>query len=193
MIKLRTYTVLTYSVIFGLIAIGLTRVLFPTPFGVPNLGSTAVVLAAVLCPWPVGPIVAIIKGIAVSAWTGVWYIEFPGGLGDAIMAVFAHRLCKQMKAEYAVIGGQLSRFIFTSGSVALFVATQLTLGMPTVQLAALQNLGRNAGFLSYFAVAFTAITYPTVLLSVTANLVVSVVALLILQKRFPTVLKRLSS
>ncbi len=190
---MRTYNVLTCSVIFGLIAIGLTRVLFLTPFGNPNLGSTAVVLAAVLCPWPVGPIVGIIKGIAASAWTGAWYVEFPSGLGDAIMAVFAYRLSKQMKAVYAVIGGQLSRFIFSSAMVALFVATQLTLGMPTVQLAALQSLGRNAGFLSYFAVAFSAWTYPILTLSVPANLLVSVVALIILQKRFPTVLKRLHS
>jgi hypothetical protein len=113
--------------------------------------------------------VGIIKGTAVSIWTGVWYVEFPAGIGDVIIAAFAYLLCKKMTSEYAVIGGQLSRFIFTSGLVALFVATEVTIGMPTVQLAAFQSLGGSADFLSYFAVAFTEITYPPSLLSVIAN------------------------
>ncbi len=191
--------ILVYSVVFGALALVMTPVIVPLPFGNPNLGSTPVIVAAVLCPWPVGFIVGIIKGIGASLWSGIWYTELPAGVGDALMAAFAYRLSKKIKAEYAVVAGQLSRYIFTSGAVALFMALMLVSGAATpdmtvafsgisqrlsASMPVLSFLTENPGFLAFFAMIWITVTYPSVTLSIIANTVVALLAVIILKRKF---------
>jgi hypothetical protein len=195
--------IITYSVIFSILAIILTKLFIPLFIGNPNLGSTPVVLAAVLCPWPVGIIVGIIKGIGASLWTGKWYVEFPAGVGDALMAAFTYRLSKKIKAEYAVVTGQISRYIFTSGMVALFIALMITSrwATPTINtlfsvlsqrlsnsLPALSFLTNNPGFLASFAIAWIDTSFPAVTLSIIANAIVAFVIIKILGKRLSSLI-----
>ncbi|KYK31428.1 MAG: hypothetical protein AYK19_03965 [Theionarchaea archaeon DG-70-1] len=190
--------IIAYSGIFGALAIVMTRLVVPLHFGNPNLGSTPVIVAAVVCPWPVGFIVGIIKGIGVSLWTGVWYIELPAGVGDALMAAFAYKLSKKIKAEYAVVAGQFSRYIFTSGMIALFIALMLASGGATPDITAvftslsqrlsesmpaLAFLSENPGFFAFFAIIWIAISFPAVTLSIIANVIVAFVVVKVLGRR----------
>ncbi|MHA1594325.1 MAG: hypothetical protein ACTSXJ_05135 [Candidatus Baldrarchaeia archaeon] len=127
------------AAIFGALAILFTRVFVPLPFGNPNLGSTPVTLAAVFCPLSVGMLTGIIKGIGASIWTGQAFIEMPAGIGDAMMAAFIYslkrsRIVKQSKlpdnVKLAICAtlGQLSRYIFTSGMIALYIGLAASYG-----------------------------------------------------------------
>lgn len=197
--------IIMYSVIFGVLAIILTKLFVPLFIGNPNLGSTPVVLAAVLCPWPVGIIVGIIKGIGASIWTGKWYVEFPAGVGDALMAAFTYRLSRTFKAEHAVVAGQLSRYICTSGAVALFIALMVTSGWTspvinalfsslsqrlTESLPALSFLAENPGFLASFAIVWIDTSFPAVTLSIVANAIVAFVIIKILGKRLSSLISK---
>jgi len=197
--------IIMYSVIFGVLAIILTKLFVPLFIGNPNLGSTPVVLAAVLCPWPVGIIVGIIKGIGASIWTGKWYVEFPAGVGDALMAAFTYRLSRKIKAEYAVVVGQLSRYIFTSGAVALFIASMVTSGWASSiinalfsslsqrlieSLPALAFLAENPGFLASFAIVWIDTSFPAVTLSIVANAIVAFVIIKILGKKLSSLINK---
>lgn len=203
LMKLRgnsTYSkTLVYSAVFGALAIVLARLVVPLPFGNPNLGSTPVIVAAVLCPWPVGFIVGIIKGIGASLWTGVWYVELPAGVGDALMAALAYKLSKKIKAEYSVVAGQLSRYVFSSGAVALFMALMLASGAATPDMTAafsnisqrlseslpvLSFLTKNPGFLTFFAITWITISYPSITLSIIANTVAAILIVGILKRKF---------
>ncbi|MCP8311039.1 MAG: hypothetical protein L6N94_06040 [Candidatus Methylarchaceae archaeon HK01M] len=190
--------IVVYSVIFGVLAVILTMVFLPLPIGNPNLGSTPVVIAAVLYPWPVGIIVGIIKGIGASLWTGKWYVELPGGVGDALMAVFAYKLSKRMKIRNAVIGGQLSRYIFTSGAVALLIASMISLGVATPDITNLyldlsrrlhesapifSFLTENPGFLSIFSLVWIGISFPAITLSIALNTIVALSIVIIIEKK----------
>jgi hypothetical protein len=190
--------IIAYSGVFGALAIVMTRLVVPLHFGNPNLGSTPVIIAAVLCPWPVGFIVGIIKGIGVSLWTGVWYIELPAGVGDALMAALAYKLSKKIQAKYAVLVGQFSRYILTSGMIALFIALMLASGGATPEITsvfsslserlaesmpALSFLTENPGFFGFFAILWIAISFPAVTLSIIANAFVAFVVVAVLEKK----------
>jgi hypothetical protein len=121
--------IIAMTAIFGALAIVCTQFWIPLFFGNPNLGSTPVTIAGVLCPQPVGIIVGIIKGIGVSLWTGQPFIEIPAGVGDALMAAFANYLSKRWgRKVYAAICGQLSRYIFTAGMIALYIGLAASFG-----------------------------------------------------------------
>lgn len=184
--KLQNNT-LACSLLFSIFAVVLSLVLVPMSLGNPNLGSAAVVLAAVLCVAPVGVIVGVVKGVFVSIWTGAWHVEFPAGIGDALMGLLAYRLSRVTKLEYAVIAGQLSRLVFTSSAVALFIASELTLGLPTANIPALQNVIGRQNFLDYFGLAWLAITFPALLISVITNSIISVIIVVVLKRTLPKV------
>ena len=120
--------IVALSALFGAMAIFFTNLWIPMFFGNPNLGSTPVILAGVLCPLPVGVAAGIIKGVGASLWTGQALIEMPAGIGDALMAAFANYLARRWKRIYAVIVGQFSRYLFTSGMIALNIGFMTSLG-----------------------------------------------------------------
>lgn len=135
---------LALTAIFGSLSLLFTQVWIPLFFGNPNLGSTPITLAAVLCPLPVGVVSGIIKGLGASLWTGQPYIEMPAGVGDALMAIFTHHLSRRLRRKvYAVVAGQVSRYIFTSGMIALYIGLAASLGSPGHEANTLQTLQRR--------------------------------------------------
>lgn len=110
---------LVYIALFGALSIALTslRVSFPT--GNPNLGSTAISVVAVASPGIPAFAVGLIKGLGASLWTGQALIEIPAGIGDGIMGLLTSFISKRRNPVLAVVAGQLTRYVFTSGSIAL--------------------------------------------------------------------------
>jgi hypothetical protein len=131
----------------------------PMHFGNPNLGSTPVSVSAVLFTPGISFATGILKGIGASLWTGQPYIEMAAGIGDACMALCTYALSKRMKAHYAIVTGQLTRYIFTSGLIALSVSIFVK------------------GDISLAGATWVAI-FPAVTLSIIAN---AAVALLVVQ------------
>jgi thiamine transporter ThiT len=124
---------LALIVIFGAMAVVLSFVHIPfPPFGDVTPASTPVSIVSTIAPSVVGVGVSLIKGVGISMWTGKWFMELPVGIGDAFMAAFTYYLVKKkIKPTYAVIAGQLSRYLFTSGMVALYISTIVSTGIPS--------------------------------------------------------------
>ena len=147
-------TTLAYAGIFGALALLATMIKVPMHFGNPNLGSTPVSVSAVLFPPGVSFATGIIKGVGASLWTGQPYIEIEAGIGDGCMALFTYILARRTRLDLAIVGGQLSRYVFTSGLIALSVSIFLK------------------GDISLFGETWVAI-FPAVTLSIIANTVVA--------------------
>jgi hypothetical protein len=162
-----------------LLALAITLPLFniSLPFGNPNLGTTPVTLAAVYLPWYLGLITGLIKGISTAAFTGRWLVEIPAGTGDALMACFTFWMAKSMHKTIAAILGQLSRYIFTSGLVALAISTALETGMINPSQAPVGGL--TGPFLNNFIICWSSISYPSITISILFNLVVSVLLIMV--------------
>ena len=118
---MNTKTIATAGM-FGALALLATMIKVPMHFGNPNLGSTPVSVSAVLFPPGISFATGILKGIGASLWTGQPYIEMAAGIGDACMALCTYGLSRRMQAHHAIVLGQLSRYIFTSGLIALSVS-----------------------------------------------------------------------
>ncbi len=118
---MNTKTIATAGM-FGALALLATMIKVPMHFGNPNLGSTPVSVSAVLFPPGISFATGILKGIGASLWTGQPYIEMAAGIGDACMALCTYGLSRRMRAHHAIVLGQLSRYIFTSGLIALSVS-----------------------------------------------------------------------
>ena len=155
MIFMNTKTIATAG-IFGALALMMTMVKVPMHFGNPNLGSTPVSISAVMFTPGVSFLTGVIKGIGASMWTGQPHIEFAAGTGDALMAVFTFYVMKFMRAEKALVLGQLSRYIFTSSLIALSVSVFIN------------------GNIMLFPEVWVAI-FPAVTLSIIANAAISVI------------------
>jgi hypothetical protein len=119
--------------IFGATTVVLSFIYIPfPPFGDVTPASTAVSIVSTIAPPVVGVGVSLIKGVGISMWTGKWFMEIPVGIGDAFMAAFTYYLVKKkIKPTYAVIAGQLSRYLLTSGVVALYISTIVSTGIPS--------------------------------------------------------------
>lgn len=186
--------------IFGAMAILFTQVWIPLFFGNPNLGSTPITIAAVLCPMPVGIASGIIKGLGASLWTGQPYIEIPAGIGDAMMAIFTKFLVRRWrKRVYAAVVGQLSRYLFTSGMIALYIGLAVSLGSSGPEAIAFQSLRRRyplAGgppyspspFIANFIIVWVGI-FPAVTLSILANALISTMIISLAGERIEGLLK----
>lgn len=185
--------IVALSAIFGAVAIFCTNLWIPLFFGNPNLGSTPVTLAGVLCPLPVGVASGMIKGIGASLWTGQAFIEMPAGIGDALMAAFANYLARRWKRVYAVIAGQLSRYLFTSGMIALYLGLIASLGTSGPEAGTFQALLKRFPWfvqsvsplpplLANIMIVWVAI-FPAVTLSVAANMLVSTLVVAAAGKR----------
>jgi len=172
----RKYTVITF-IILAALAIILPMLNITLPFGNPNLGTTPVTLAAVYLPWYLGLITGLIKGISSAAFTGRWLVEISAGAGDALMACFTFWAAKSMHKSIAAILGQLSRYIFTSGLVALSISVALATGMIGPSQAPVSGL--TGTFLQNLIISWSSISYPSITISILFNLVVSVLLILI--------------
>lgn len=160
---------LIYVAVFGALSIVLSSIRVSFPLGNPNLGSTPVSIAAAASPGLAAFAVGLIKGIGVSLWTGQALIEIPAGIGDGIMGVLTSWLSRRINPVLAVAVGQLSRYVFTSGMIAI----SLTLS------------GSYTGLLEAWIVMVPAITA-----SVLVNLVLSAAAVAGLRRFYPSIFKR---
>lgn len=126
----RSY-VLVYTAVFGALSIALTglRVSFPT--GNPNLGSTAISVVAVVSPGLPAFAVGLIKGVGASLWTGQAFIEIPAGIGDGVMGLLTSWISRRGNPVLAVVAGQLSRYLFTSGLIALSLSLTQSQAYPS--------------------------------------------------------------
>jgi hypothetical protein len=160
-----------YSVIFIALAVILPRFQLTLPIGSPNFGATAVTLAAALLPWPIGAAAGIIKGISVSFWGGSLFVELPAGVGDALSALLTSWLVKRWRRTYAIIVGQISRFIFTSGMVAVTVGILVATRVISPGLSPFGNLSLNAW--QNIVSIWQLLSYPAIAISVAFNLAAS--------------------
>ncbi|MGC8936177.1 MAG: hypothetical protein ACP5KV_02270 [Candidatus Methanomethylicaceae archaeon] len=169
------------------------------PLGNPNLGSTPVSLSAVISGGYTAFLVGIIKGLGVSLWTGQAILEIPAGIGDGLMALFTNALSKRLGPFYAVILGQISRYLFTSGMIALVLGSVATLS-PTL-LGAYATFSKITSstalaspdwiplLLSNIALVWVAMI-PAITASIVANTVISAAVVLGLKKFAPYSLKK---
>jgi hypothetical protein len=173
----RKHMAITFIVLLAL-AIILPLFNISLPFGNPNLGTTPVTLAAVFLPWYLGLVTGLAKGISAAAFTGRWLVEIPAGVGDAVMACFTFWAAKYMHKTIAAILGQFSRYIFTSGLIALTVSSALAAGLISTAQAPVKDL--TGDFLHNLIISWGGISYPSITISILFNLVVSVLLILVL-------------
>lgn len=169
------------------IVLSFIRIPFP-PFGDLTPASTPVSIVATLAPPIVGVGASLIKGVGISAWTGEWFMEIPVGVGDAAMAALTWYLVKKrVKPTYSVILGQLSRYLFTSGMVALYISVVLSTGIPSPLggdvVAKFSKYAVKLGlaptsyhFLSNMMIVWLA-RFPSTTLSIVVNAFLSVIIL----------------
>lgn len=198
--KIARSKIVAITAVFGALAIVCTQLWIPLFFGNPNLGSTPVTIAGVLCPMPVGITTGIIKGVGASLWTGQPFIEMPAGVGDALMAAFANYLARRWKKKaYAAIAGQLSRYLFTSGMIALYIGSAVSFGSSGPEASVFQALLEKFPWfvklassppspISYVAIVWVAI-FPAVTLSIIANMLISTVVLVAIGERIEELMK----
>jgi hypothetical protein len=172
----RKHAAITFVILLAL-AIILPLFNINLPFGNPNLGTTPVTLAAVYLPWYLGLVTGLVKGISTAAFTGKWLVEIPAGAGDALMACFTFWAAKSMHKTIAAILGQFSRYIFTSGLIALTISTALAAGWISAAQAPVKGL--TADFLHNLIISWGGISYPSITISILFNLVVSVLLILV--------------
>ncbi|MGC8998904.1 MAG: hypothetical protein ACP5JW_05870 [Candidatus Bathyarchaeia archaeon] len=198
--RIKRSKVVAITAIFGALAIFCTQLWIPLFFGNPNLGSTPVTVAGVLCPMPIGIVVGIIKGIGASLWTGQPFIEIPAGVGDALMAAFANYLARRWKKSvYAAICGQLSRYLFTSGIIALYIGLAVSFGSQGPETSVFQALLKKFPWFVQIAsslphpiangVVVWAAILPAVTLSIAANMFISTLVIAAAGKKLEELLK----
>ncbi|MCQ8892160.1 MAG: hypothetical protein NQU41_02110 [Candidatus Methanosuratincola sp.] len=161
--------ILIYVAVFGALSIVLSSIRVSFPLGNPNLGSTPVSIAAAASPGLAAFAVGLIKGLGVSLWTGQALIEIPAGIGDGMMGVLTSWLSRRINPVLAVAVGQLSRYFFTSGMIAL----SLTISKS------------YPGFLEAWIAMIPAITA-----SIIVNLALSTAAVAGLRRFYPSVFRR---
>ncbi|MBS7638840.1 hypothetical protein KEJ49_08205 [Candidatus Bathyarchaeota archaeon] len=149
---------------------------------------------------PVGVVSGIIKGLGASLWTGQPYIEMPAGVGDTLMAILTNLLSKKLKRKvYAVVVGQLSRYLFTSGMIALYIGLAVSLGSSGPEATTLQSLQKRLPmsmhlasylhpYLANILIVWLAIS-PAVTLSIIANITVSAAVITIAGERLEELLR----
>lgn len=190
---------LAYTAVLGALSIVLGwLVKVPFPLGNPNLGSTPVSIAGATATVPVAFAVAIIKGVGVSLSTGQALLELPAGLGDGMMALFTHWMARRINVVAAVLIGQLSRYIFTSGMIALVLGSvasinpsylgaftlfsKITSATPSMVPTGLSSLPTYVGMVWVGMV-------PAITASIVANAILSVAVVAALKKFYPSLLK----
>jgi hypothetical protein len=174
----KRFWIIAYSLVFIALAGVLPGFHLVLPIGSTDFSSAPVTVAAVLLPWPVAVLAGIIKGIGSALWGGSFLIEVPAGLGEALAALFTCWLVKRWQRYPAVIGGQISRFIFSGGIVSLFVGLGVAYGAISPGLSPIGNLTASAW--QNISIVFKDISYPTMVLSVGVNLITALFAVWLL-------------
>ena len=166
----RTWLIV-YTAVFIILAIILSRFRLTVPIGAINFGSTAVTVAAVLLPWPVGAIAGVFKGIGASFGSGSIFIELPAGIGDTLSAIFTSWLVKHWAKSYAIIVGQVSRYFLTGGVVAISLGILVAYGIISPGLAPIGNLTTSPW--QNIVIIWRTVCHPAVTLSVIFNMTAS--------------------
>lgn len=175
-----------YVAMFGALSIILSSVRVSFPLGNPNLGSTPISISAMFLNGYAVFAIGIIKGIGASIWTGQALLEIPAGIGDGMMGLFTHLLCKKIRAPYAIALGQISRCVFTSGMIALTLGLLLSsspdLVMPLVGKVVPRDVQTSFLFSNVAAIWLAMI--PAITTSIIANSILSVVISFALEKLY---------
>jgi len=189
---------LVYTAILGALSIILSSIRVSFPLGNPNLGSTPVSVAGVTSPGIASFIVGLIKGLGVSLWTGQALLEMPAGIGDGIMALFTLWLSRRINAVVAVVVGQVSRYLFTSGMIALVLGTAVSVDMslPGASLLFSKIISAAPWFspvglppvLANIAMVWVAMI-PAITASIVANAVLSGAVVAALKKFYPSIFR----
>ncbi len=195
----RRASLLSQIAVLGALSIIMSSVKVSFPLGNPNLGSTPVSLSAVLSGGYAAFIVGIIKGLGVSLWTGQALLEIPAGIGDGLMALFTSALSKRIGHLYAVILGQVSRYLFTSGMIALVLGTLASVSPTLLGAYALFSKITSSTaatppdwipfLLSNIGMVWFAML-PAITASIVANAALSAVVVLGIKKFTPSALKK---
>ena len=185
---MKTKMVLLYALILAILAVVLPLINIPLTIGNPNLGSTPATLAAIYLPWPLGIIIALIKGIAASIITGRPWVELPAGIGDAFMALFTFWMAKHMHKAWATVLGQASRIIFTSGVVALCISIAVSLNLLTPATAPITGL--TSSLFPDIGISWLSITFPAIILSIVVNTIFSLIIVLLFSRLIENSLKK---
>ncbi|MCQ5337252.1 MAG: hypothetical protein NO475_03545 [Candidatus Methanomethylicia archaeon] len=172
-----------YMAIFGALSIIMSAIRVSFPLGNPNLGSTPVSISAIILNARSTFIVGIIKGLGVSIWTGQALLEMAAGIGDGIMGVFTNLLNKKIGPIFAVIIGQFSRFIFTSGMIALVLGVTSVIS-PEIAYPLIGRFISTSTSLSLIDVIFLIwlAMIPAITTSIIVNVIVSIVIVITLKK-----------
>lgn len=175
------------SIIIFTLAITLPLFNITLPLGNPNLGSTPATLAAVFLPWPICIIAGILKGIAASIFTGKWLVEMPAGIGDAMMATLTFWLAKRLNNSLAATLGQISRYIFSSGMIALSISIAIATGVISPETAPVSGL--TSSVVENMWTVWKSISCPAITLSIVVNLALSLLVIMIFQKHIQKALR----
>jgi hypothetical protein len=181
--------ILVLVAMFGSLAFLLTfiYVSFP-PWGDVTPATTPISVISTVAPWPIGVCASLIKGVGASIWTGEWFMEIPVGIGDSLMSAFTYFLVKKkVTRTHAAIVGQLSRYLFTSGIVALYIGTVASIGIPSPLggdiIGKLNNYGQKIGFNLSSPFFFSSVSIvwlarvPAMTISILVNILLSVLIL----------------
>jgi hypothetical protein len=185
---MKTKMVWIYALVLAILAVVLPLFNIPLTVGNPNLGSTPATLAAIYLPWPFCIVIALIKGISASIFTGRVWVEMLAGTGDAFMALFTFWLVKHMHKGWAAGLGQASRIVFTSGTVALGVSIGQALNLFTPATAPVPGL--TPSFLSNIGISWYAMTVWAIVISAAVNGLVSVIVVLLFSRPIENSLKK---
>jgi hypothetical protein len=164
---------------------------FP-PFGDVTPASTPLSIVSPITPYYVGIIASLIKGMGISMWTGKWFIELPVGIGDSAMAGFTKYLSLKINPKIAIIIGQLSRYVFTSGIVSFYIGIILFFNLPSplggdvygkfqTYSDRINNIHNDGSFFSIISIVWLA-RAPSMTLSILLNTILSFLLFIPVQK-----------
>jgi len=168
---------LIFSGILAVLAILLPLFNIRLSMGNPNFGTTPVTLAAVFLPWPFTIIIGLIKGLCTAVYTGSFLVEIPAGIGDALMGLFTWFLARRWFTTLAAFVGQVSRFVVTSGLVA--IAFSAAIAFKSITPANAPVAGLSFSFFDNLAASWLAISFPAIFVSVLVNSALAIAFILL--------------
>jgi hypothetical protein len=171
---------LMFGGILAILAILLPLFNMNLSMGNPNFGTTPVTLAGVFLPWPFAIIIGLIKGVCTAVYTGRFLVEIPAGIGDALMGLFTWFLARRMYTTLASFIGQISRFVVTSGLVA--IAVSAAIAFKSITPANAPVAGLSFSFFDNLANSWLAISFPAIFVSVLVNSALAIAIILIFDK-----------
>jgi hypothetical protein len=133
-----------YSLVLVILAAILPAFPFKQLWGSPDLGTTPITVAAVLLPWPVSIITSIVNSVSAAIFTGDSFVELSAGIGNILMALFTVWLTKRLRRNLTIFLSQASRFVLTSGMVAIIIGVLVAFGIISVGLSPFGNLSSSA-------------------------------------------------